>query len=155
VRRVAILAGTVAFALLGSIGVGNSATGPNTIRTIGRNSFIRNALIQSTYRFAPERDFVQSGHVVVLKSTSAEPHTLTIVPRRQRPSNAREVFTCGVCRKYKPKNNVGRAGVNRIGDSRFVAPGQTVKFRVTAPAGKKLYYLCAIHPWMQGSITVR
>jgi hypothetical protein len=26
---------------------------------------------------------------------------------------------------------------------------------VTAKKGAKLYYLCAVHPWMQGKITVK
>jgi hypothetical protein len=32
---------------------------------------------------------------------------------------------------------------------------QSISARVTAPAGTTLYYLCALHPWMQGSIKVR
>lgn len=153
-RRLAVLSATVALAIVGSIGVGNSAPGGNHIKTIGRNEFVRNALIQSTFRFAPERDFVQSGNRITLTNTNSEPHTLTIVARRSRPSSTEEVFSCKVCRKYPPKNNVGRKGVNRIGDSRFVKPGDSISFRVTAPAGKKLYYMCVIHPWMQGQIIV-
>lgn len=153
-RRLAVLSGAVVLAIVGSIGVGNTATGPHTIRTIGRNSFIRNALIQSTFRFAPERNVVTSGKKIVLTNTNVEPHTLTIVGRHARPSNVEEVFSCKVCGKYPPKNNVGKAGVNRIGDSRFVKPGGTVNFHITAAAGKTLYFMCIIHPWMQGKIIV-
>jgi plastocyanin len=145
----------VVLALLGSIGVGNSATGTHTIHTIGRDTFIRNALIQSTFRFAPGRNVVQSGHTITLKNTSADPHTLTIVPKAKRPSNSGEVFNCGICRKFPPNNNVGRKGVNRVGDSRFVLPGHTTRFHVTAKAGKTLYFMCVIHPWMQGTIIVK
>jgi plastocyanin len=155
VRRIALLGGAVVLALVGSIGVGNSATAPHRIRTVGRNTFIRNALIQSTYRFAPERNVVQSGHTIVLRNGNEEPHTLTIVPKSKRPSNTDEVFSCKICRKFPPDNNVGRKGVNRVGDSRFVAPGHTVRFHVTAKAGKTLYFMCVIHPWMQGKIIVR
>ena len=44
-----------------------------------------------------------------------------------------------------------------LGDSAFIAPGQkrTLQFKVTADQGSKLFYFCAIHPWMQGKITVR
>jgi plastocyanin len=155
VRRLAILGGVVALALVGSIGVGNSATSPHGIRTIGRNSFIRNALIQSTFRFSPERNVVQSGHTVTLTDTNSEPHTLTIVRKNQRPSTTAEVFRCKVCRKYPPDNNVGRKGINRVGDSRFVKPGQTIRFHVTARPGTTLYFMCVIHPWMQGKFVVR
>ncbi|HEX3325817.1 MAG TPA: hypothetical protein VHV50_02360 [Actinomycetota bacterium] len=154
-RRIAVLGGAVVLALVGSIGVGNSATTPHTIHTIGRDTFIRNALIQSTFRFAPERNVVQSGHTIILKDNSADPHTLTIVPRSKRPSNTDEVFSCKICRKYPPDNNVGRKGVNRVGDSRLVAPGHTVRFHITAKAGKTLYFMCVFHPWMQGKIIVR
>ncbi|MEA2509253.1 MAG: Copper binding protein plastocyanin/azurin family [Actinomycetota bacterium] len=154
-RRLAILGGAVALALVGSIGVGNSATSPYTIRTIGRDTFIRNALIQSTYRFGPERNVVTSGHTVVLKNVTGAPHTFTIVRKANRPSNSGEVFNCQVCRKYPPVNNVGRKGINRIGDSRLVNPGQSVTFHVTARAGKTLYFFCEFHPWMQGKLVVR
>jgi plastocyanin len=155
VRRLAILGGAVALALVGSIGVGNSATSPHSIQTIGRNSFVRNALIQSTFRFSPERNVVTSGHAVTLTNNNGEPHTLTIVPKDKRPSTTAEVFGCKICRKYPPDNNVGRKGINRVGDSRFVKPGQTVRFHVTAKPGTTLYFICVIHPWMQGKLVVR
>ena len=42
------------------------------------------------------------------------------------------------------------------GDSAFFAPDQkTFSFKVTAKAGSKLFYFCAVHPWMQGKITVK
>ena len=42
-----------------------------------------------------------------------------------------------------------------MGDSAFIAPGQkTFRFKVTADKGSRLFYYCAIHPWMQGKITV-
>jgi hypothetical protein len=150
VRRIAVLGGAVVLALVGSIGVGNSATAPHTIRTIGRNTFIRNALIQSTFRFAPERNVVQSGHTIVLRNGNKEPHTLTIVPKSKRPNNSTEVFQCGICRKFPPDNNVGRKGVNRVGDSRFVLPGHSVKFHVTAKAGKTLYSCASSTPGCRG-----
>ena len=41
------------------------------------------------------------------------------------------------------------------GDSAFIAPGQkSFKFKVTANKGSRLYFYCAIHPWMQGKLTV-
>jgi hypothetical protein len=36
-----------------------------------------------------------------------------------------------------------------------VFPGGTISAPVTAGAGTTLDYLCAIHPWMIGSIDVR
>jgi hypothetical protein len=53
--------------------------------------------------------------------------------------------------------NVGGPGLDARGDSLlFGGPfDQAVEAQVTAPAGTTLYYLCVIHPWMQGSIKVR
>jgi plastocyanin len=154
VRRLGILGGVVALGLVGSMGIGNTAAGPHTIRMVGRDTFIRNALIQSTFRFGPYRNVVQHGNPVVLRNNSAAPHTVTIVPRSSRPSNSGEVFSCKVCRKYPPKNNTGKPGINRVGDSRVIAPGRAVRVHVTARAGKTLYFLCSFHPWMQGKIIV-
>jgi plastocyanin len=36
----------------------------------------------------------------------------------------------------------------------FFAPGKGTSFKVTAKAGSVLPYFCAVHPWMQGKITV-
>ncbi len=40
------------------------------------------------------------------------------------------------------------------GDSIFIAPGQNSSIKVTADKGSRLRYFCAVHPWMQGKITV-
>jgi plastocyanin len=155
VRRLAVLTGAVLLATFASMGVGNSATTPHKISMIGRDTFIRNALIQSTQRFFPERNVVRSGRTIVLKNSTKDPHTFTIVRRAARPSNTAEVFQCGVCRKYPPQNNTGGAGIDHRGDSRFIAPGQSIKAKVTAAAGRRLYFMCTFHPWMQGKIIVR
>jgi len=42
------------------------------------------------------------------------------------------------------------------GDSAFIAPGQkSFSFKVTAKKGSRLYFYCAVHPWMQGKLKVR
>ena len=44
-----------------------------------------------------------------------------------------------------------------LGDSIALAPKgphKTATVVVSAPAGTTLYYVCAIHPWMQGEIKV-
>ena len=56
-----------------------------------------------------------------------------------------------------PKNpvvNVGEDGFDQVGDS-VVLMGKTTKVKVSAAKGKNLSYLCAIHPWMQGTIKSR
>jgi hypothetical protein len=54
-----------------------------------------------------------------------------------------------------PVVNVGASGLDAVGDLLFIAGSQpNVSATVTAPAGTTLDYLCLIHPWMQGAITV-
>ena len=36
-----------------------------------------------------------------------------------------------------------------------INPKGKISFNVTAKKGTTLYYLCAIHPWMQGKIKVK
>jgi plastocyanin len=64
-----------------------------------------------------------------------------------------------------PLVNVGKAGFNQPGDSVVLAPAggpaaakaraSRVSLKITAPKGKTLYFICAIHPWMQGKVEVR
>jgi hypothetical protein len=51
--------------------------------------------------------------------------------------------------------DVGAPGYDQPGDPTFVAPHARVSFKVTAPAGTTLRFICAIHPWMQGRIEIR
>lgn len=51
--------------------------------------------------------------------------------------------------------DVGGAGLDSPGDSLLFFAGESISATVSAPSGTTLYYLCTIHPWMQGSITVR
>jgi plastocyanin len=167
-RKISVITATIA---LGAItGAGTSAAqqpanAGTRITTVGKNQVIRNALIQSTLRFYPERLTVNSGTTITIadRDRPREPHTLSIVRRKARPGSVEEVFNCKPCRVagahvegQRPKVyvNQGKPGLNRSGDSVWLAPGKSVTARVTARAGKTLYYICAIHGWMQGQIRV-
>lgn len=112
-----------------------------------------------------------------------EPHTVTIVEQDELPSpdenpvpDLEEVlFECEPCQEalaahlgldngpppeegeeevQDPVVNEGEEGLDTPGDSVFIDDGETVKIEVSAEPGTTLYYLCAIHPWMQGAIEV-
>ena len=61
--------------------------------------------------------------------------------------------------------NAGKAGFNQPGDSIVLPPAggaaaakaqaSKSQLKITAPKGKTLYFICAIHPWMQGKVEVR
>ena len=87
-----------------------------------------------------------------------------------------QVNTCKPCREYAtphlknphappgPGNpivnwilNKGQPGLDTPGDSVAIQqPGthHSVTINVSAPAGTTLYFMCAVHPWMQGKIIV-
>jgi len=44
--------------------------------------------------------------------------------------------------------------MNQQGDSLVLVPGSRISARITAAVGRTIHYVCAIHPWMQGSIKV-
>jgi hypothetical protein len=51
--------------------------------------------------------------------------------------------------------DVNKPGVDGPGDSYFIAPtAKKLTFKVTAKKGTTLYFLCAIHPWMQAKVIV-
>lgn len=171
-RKLAIVLGVAALAAASSVSVGQAAPddGGATIKTRGRNGVRINELIFSTLRFAPERVGVQSGDRITLvhADTSGEPHTLTVVRETDLPETVDEVFNCEACAlgqrhfasdppdpRIEDDEGDGEVGLDGRGDSLLIFPGESIKRQVSAPAGASLYYLCAIHPWMQGRINVR
>jgi hypothetical protein len=58
------------------------------------------------------------------------------------------------------ENGVGQAtapNLDRPGDSGVTGSrtNDKISFKVTAKKGKRLYFLCLIHPWMQARIQVQ
>jgi plastocyanin len=126
--------------------------------------------------FGPRVITVKSGATVtVVNKAASQPHTVSFVKASQVPKIKKAIDRCGnlqggVClalakahQAYPqtgdvkvPVVDVGRPGVDRAGDSFFIAPGaKRLSFKVTAKKGTTLHYLCVIHPWMQGTIKVR
>lgn len=167
-RRIPALIVAIVATLLVGVGVANSADGD--VRTRGDNRLVPNALIQSTLKFAPGHVVARSGETLtwVHADKTTEPHTITIVNPEERPQTVDEVFApdCPSCEAAAaghfsvapPAEFVdadGDGGLNTPGDSLWLPPGGQVSGNVTAEAGETLSYMCIIHPWMQGSISVR
>jgi plastocyanin len=166
------LAGAVA-AAAASGGSSAPSKGP-IVRTPETILFVPNALSGTTMRFSPGTVSVRSGGTVTfVDSESDEPHTVTLINRSEEPRNAKQVNNCKACRLAlghlkNPRNpesspiktyvlDKGKAGFDERGDSVFLAPAGPHKHAtvtVSASPGTTLYYVCAIHPWMQGSIIV-
>ena len=106
------------------------------------------------------------------------PHTFSLVRRGAIPRGRRARRRCGepgrLCaaiaawhgfdEREEVTLNPAEAGApgwstmgsaHRLGDSWFTeARGDSFSQQVTARAGTRLYFLCAIHPWVHGSIRV-
>jgi plastocyanin len=142
--------------------------GDRTVRIMGDERFVPNAMIQATLRFSPGPIIVDSGDTVTWPNLTDDPHTITIVDAADVPTSIEDVFMCAACGAAvaghfatNPPTVVlgggadGTAGLDGAGDSLLVGPDGTISAPVTAPSGTRLDYLCAIHPWMIGSIDVR
>ena len=108
------------------------------------------------------------------------PHTFSLVEKGLLPKTAKQRQTCftpgHIClsiaewHHFNPKTEqIGKVEVEagplgwstmgslkKEGDSWFSGekPGGETDRKVTAKAGTTLYFMCAVHPWMQGSIKV-
>jgi plastocyanin len=152
-----------------------SADTGKKVKTRGIETMDSNALFLSNLRFAPGDIKVDRGDTVTWEDVrTGTPHTITIVDPADLPVNFAEAYICnwdkrilgvdGPCLQFMdahggvppttPVVNVGRTGLDAPGDSIFLPPNSSVSAQVTAAPGSVLHYICIIHPWMQGSITV-
>jgi plastocyanin len=154
------------------------AQATKTVEVRGGDTLNPGQFIKNNFHFQPKNISVTSGSVVrwVDNDEDADdPHTVTIADQADLPQTIEQGDACfepgGLCietleahdpglDELPPFNfvvNAGGPGLDARGDSLlFGGPfAQSVEAQVTAPAGSTLYYLCVIHPWMQGRINVR
>jgi plastocyanin len=138
--------------------------------------FVPGESLELDFYFDPATIDVQPGDQVrwVQVGPDEEPHTVTVVNKDDLPQTFEEADACfaedapcgealaahfpeGEEGPVVPRVNVGRDGLDQPGDSLWLEPevGNRISAEITAPAGTTLYYLCALHPWMQGSINVK
>ncbi len=162
-----------------ALAASSSAIGPARAKiTIkGGDSFKPNAYITNTYHFVSGTVVIRSGGTVTLTNTTSDAHSLSIVKRSDVPRTVGQVDNCAICGPILQSHgvnpngpppsgpppillvNVGRPGFDTPGDSILVGPKgrghSQVSFKVTANPGTTLYFICVIHPWMQGRFVVR
>jgi plastocyanin len=154
----------------------------NEIRIVGGEQFKAGEFFKVDLRFKPRNTTVKSGSTVKLvnKSKLPEPHTITFVKKQFLPTSFDVAVNDKLLEAHQvdPNNEEAPPGVlvvdngaavpeggtlnvdtgftpDTAGDSAFIAPGQkSFSFKVTADKGSRLFYFCAIHPWMQGKIKV-
>jgi hypothetical protein len=159
----------------------SSAPAKATIKVSQHNKMVPNRFIQDGLRWDKDVYHVRSGGTLHIVNTVATegPHTLSVVKKSQLPRTAAQVNNCRICLKIAQEfgitdpndpnaqpqfqyvdNGVGSqtpTNVDRPGDSGLTGPGkkgESINLKVTARKGTTLYFLCAIHPWMQAKIVV-
>ncbi len=151
-----------------------SASARVKVTAIGGVSFKANRFIKDSVRFNKDTVRARRGDRLVIADKTKQPHTLSVVRRGQLPRKIRQIDGCfenGPCGRLAvehgainpdtgeeqepttPLVNAGREGFNQPGDSVLIPPGGRTAVDITG--SKDMYYLCAIHPWMQGKVDVR
>jgi len=172
-RKLLIITAVFALAALVTAGMAGAQSG-TTVRVLGEEDVVPNVKIFSNFRFSPGPVTVKSGDLVtwVNAGSTPAPHTITLVDSADLPATFFEVFGCqapgapcgNALAGHFPGGpggtpmlvlDVGAAGLNTPGDSLLLFPGGSATANVSALAGSTLSYLCAIHPWMQGTINVK
>ena len=182
-RRLTVAVAATAALGLGGAGVAataGAAAKKNEIRIVGGEKFKPGKYFKVDLRFKPMNVTVKSGSTVnVVNKTKGEPHTISFTEKKYLPKSfdvavEDQLLAAHQVDQQNPEAPPGvfvvdngqpvpEGGVleadtpftpDSAGDSAFIAPGQNFSFKVTAPKGSRLFYFCAIHPWMQGKIKV-
>jgi hypothetical protein len=139
---------------------------------VGTVKFVPNRSMGETFHFKRDRISIAKGGTITLVDRSKAPHSFSLVRKNQVPKTARAVEACfekGACGQLAvdhgfidpntgeereepttPLVDKGKAGFSQAGDSVLIPPGGKVKVKVTS--SQPLYYICGLHPWMNGAI---
>jgi plastocyanin len=147
------------------------------VKSLGREGFVRAGSLfkgaTSNLRWGPLLVSVASGQSITFEhgDKTMDPHTVTIatslaqLPKSFDQAEPPKCKPCAVAQKHGGENgppkhwilNAGKPGFDTLGDSVALAPKgphKSATVVISAPAGTTLYFVCAIHPWMQGEIKV-
>jgi plastocyanin len=154
-----------------------------TVKVHEQVKFVVNRYVQDGMRFVPGTVTVKSGCTVTFGFASrdqSDPHSLSIVRKSDLPKTTAQMENCRICRQIGarlvkhpgeppgPNNpivhwivNAGNPGLDVPGDSVGILEAKgaprghsSVTVLVSAPSGRTLYFICGLHPWMQGKIVV-
>jgi hypothetical protein len=177
-RALALAVSTAALCLaIGGSGLAGAAT------PTGNTEVITMEFAKGKFSFAGPRSVTLGDELEIVNKTNPKqvgPHTFSLVTKGSLPKTPQARKNCftpkHIClavaqwHGFKPKSEditinpvkAGAAGwstmgtaTGKKGDSWFTEKkGESFSQEVTAPAGTTLYYLCAVHPWMQGKVAV-
>jgi hypothetical protein len=150
-----------------------------SVVAVQKMQFKVNRYVKDALRWNKDVYQVRSGGTITITNKAQDgPHTFTIVNRKDLPRTTKQMNQCQVCLKIAtdygvdPTSNSDAppahmyledgvaqdapANFDKPGDSVFVgpAPGDKATAKITAKKGSTLYFMCAIHPWMQAKVIV-
>jgi plastocyanin len=147
-----------------------------TLNVVGMAEFKANRYVKDGMRFGRDITVVKSGGTLTIVNKTDQPHSFSLVKKSQLARNMAQMEGCfgrGPCDELAlthgavnpetgeeqdptiPLVNVGKEGFDQPGDSVVFGPKSKTKVKITAEKGTQLYFLCAIHPWMQGKLDVK
>jgi hypothetical protein len=176
-RARALTAATVLALAASTAGTAVAKTPPRnaTLDMTSKVSFKINRYVQDASRFGKDVTVIRSGGTLKVRNLSDQPHTLSFVPKGKLPRTEKQINNCfspgticgdlGTAHQIDDQGNptvmavdINQPGIDTAstaGDSWVFAPHQTQKLKVSAKKGANLWFLCAIHPWMQAELKVR
>jgi hypothetical protein len=148
-----------------------------TVNAVQKVQFKINRFVKDGLRWQKDVYKVRSGGTLhIVNKAHDGPHTLSVVKRSDLPRTTKQLNQCKVCEQIGQQHGadpnsdappthlfvddgVGQdtpANFDKPGDSLFVGPdpGASADAKITAAKGTTLFFLCAIHPWMQAKVIV-
>ncbi len=182
-HKLAVAAGTVGLIAGGGTAAlaaeGHSASANHvTVRAVATMKVTINRYIQDGMRWNRDVYIVKSGGTVTIVNNAPMegPHSFSIVAKKDLPRTVAQINNCKICGTIAqehgadPNSNTppkylfvenGQGtntppNIDRPGDSAFIpaTQGAKVTLKVTAKPGTTLYFMCAVHPWMQAKLIV-
>jgi hypothetical protein len=172
-RRITLF---IAVALVATVGVAAVAIGqaaPSTATETakaGAEVKVNEYVKDTSHWVTPDLTIASGGTLTIKTAGDPAPHSFSVVKSSQVPKTPSAIFQCKICESIgkkhgadpnsdappkKPVLDVGAKGIDQAGDSIVLQPKKSVKVKVSAKAGTTLSFICAIHPWMQGKLTVK
>lgn len=179
-RLRALALAVAAVALIAAV-AGTGAAGAET--ATDTSAVVHIELTKGKLKFVGPETVVKGEQLEVINETNPKevgPHTFSLVTKGSRPTTAKQRKNCftpkhicmaiAIWHKFNPNTEkigldpvkAGPAGwstmgnaTGKKGDSWFTEEkGEDISQEVTAEVGTTLYFMCAVHPWMHGQVTV-
>jgi hypothetical protein len=148
------------------------------IDAVQKVQFKINRYVKDALRWQKDVYAVKAGGTLTITNKAHDgPHTFSVVNKKDLPRTVKQINNCQICQtiaqehgadpnsEAPPTNLFVNDGtgqstppnVDKPGDSAFIGPnpGDSVTLTVTAKKGTTLYFMCAIHPWMQAKVQVK